>query len=101
MGPGDNQDPILVSAIDEWYNEIADYGGFFGMASPPLPSPTDFLHFTQVVWKGSLTVGCASHFCAAGSPMGTLNSWFMVCNYGPEGKFFFASCDIEKCADRW
>lgn len=86
MSPSDDQDPLIVSAIDNWYNEGADYTSYYGMASPPLPTPKEVLHFTQVVWKGTLTVGCASHFCPAGSPMGKLNSWFMVCNYGPEGK---------------
>jgi len=98
--PGDNQDPLIVSAIDSWYSEIADYGPYYGLASPPLHGPKEVLHFTQLVWKGSLTVGCASHFCPAGSPMGKLNSWFVVCNYGPAGKFL-TSCEEMSYTDRY
>ena len=45
-------------------------------------------HWTQVVWKGTKTVGCAAHKC----PKGTLGTkptdpwegnWYYVCNYDP------------------
>jgi hypothetical protein len=47
-------------------------------------------HFSQVVWKGSMTVGCASQFCAAGTIFAGFESWFTVCNV-PQGKFHFLS----------
>jgi hypothetical protein len=48
-------------------------------------------HFTQVVWVGSTSVGCASIDCSA-SGLGNVGSGvppvFHVCNYFPAGKHF-------------
>ncbi|MFO0688135.1 MAG: CAP domain-containing protein [Myxococcota bacterium] len=42
-------------------------------------------HYTQVVWRESDELGCASRQCEHGSPMGG-GEWFLtVCNYAPAG----------------
>lgn len=42
-------------------------------------------HYTQIVWRESRELGCASQRCDGGSPMGR-GEWFLtVCNYAPAG----------------
>lgn len=58
-------------AVDMWMQERAGYdfrGGGFSMETG---------HFTQVVWKGTQRLGCASVTCAR------MQVW--VCNYDPPG----------------
>lgn len=44
-------------------------------------------HYTQVVWRGSVTIGCAVERCSGGGPFGG-GEWFMyVCNYSPPGNW--------------
>ncbi|KAL0739283.1 hypothetical protein Bca4012_015493 [Brassica carinata] len=38
----------------------------------------DCLHYTQLVWKKSLRIGCAIVFCKSGDT-------FVICNYDPPG----------------
>ncbi|TVY32083.1 putative pathogenesis-related protein [Lachnellula occidentalis] len=82
----------VSNAITEaWYNgEVGDFP--FGVASVPLDSEglyngKDILHFSQVVWKGSESVGCASHECGPNTVLGSANynSVYTVCNYYPAG----------------
>ena len=57
--------------VDMWYRENASYDyahGGFSMRTG---------HFTQVVWRGSRRLGCASASC------GDIRLW--VCNYDPPG----------------
>ncbi|XP_059644305.1 pathogenesis-related protein PR-1 type-like [Cornus florida] len=37
-------------------------------------------HYTQVVWRDSVRLGCARVQCTSGS-------WFVTCNYDPPGNF--------------
>ncbi|XP_057495071.1 pathogenesis-related leaf protein 4-like [Actinidia eriantha] len=37
-------------------------------------------HYTQIVWKNSVRLGCARVRCNSGS-------WFVTCNYDPPGNF--------------
>lgn len=44
-------------------------------------------HYTQVVWRDSVTIGCAVERCSGGGPFGG-GEWFMsVCNYAPPGNW--------------
>ncbi|KAF8074330.1 hypothetical protein N665_1113s0011, partial [Sinapis alba] len=38
----------------------------------------DCLHYTQLVWKKSMRIGCAMGFCNSGDT-------FIICNYDPPG----------------
>ncbi|XP_059311275.1 pathogenesis-related leaf protein 6-like [Lycium barbarum] len=38
------------------------------------------LHYTQVVWRNSIQVGCARVQCSNGW-------WFVICNYNPRGNY--------------
>ena len=85
--PGWDTTSVAAYAItDQWYNgEAPDYTNYYGEATPPF-NGAEILHFTQVVWKGTHTVGCASQYCPYGSILGGSYGWFTVCNYGPTGK---------------
>ena len=93
---------VAWATTDEWYNsELSAIP--WGEDSPSTSGP-EFLHATQVIWKGSTQVGCATVSCAAGSIFGSEPSLYTgkfsvlhssidltdaqkkkVCNYGPQG----------------
>ena len=68
-----SQDDICQKAVESWYNEVKMYDynnpGFSG----------DTGHFTQLVWKGTTQLGCAS------SQASESGNWYVVCNYNPAG----------------
>lgn len=61
--------------IDAWYNEIDKYS----YNDPVFSESTG--HFTQLVWKSSTKVGCASKQC--GGSVGK----YIICSYDPAGNF--------------
>ncbi|EFY87326.1 hypothetical protein J3459_010582 [Metarhizium acridum] len=82
---GDSQTDFGVKAVgDMWYNgEVGNYQNLYetGPGNTPLG---DYGHFTQVVWKATLSVGCATVKCQAGTAL-SLESWYTVCNYKVPG----------------
>ncbi|KAF9929935.1 hypothetical protein FBU30_001094 [Linnemannia zychae] len=59
------------AAIKAWYDEVSQYD----FNNPGFSSRTG--HFTQVVWKGTRSVGCAKRACP---------SWTIyICDYDPPG----------------
>ncbi|KAF9573110.1 hypothetical protein EC968_008959 [Mortierella alpina] len=62
------------SVVDAWYDEVKDYN--FGN---PDRSRGVTSHFTQVVWRGTKSVGCARRFCP------NLNYEVYICNYANAG----------------
>jgi hypothetical protein len=75
------------AVVKQWYEgEVGNYASFYGMANPPSNVPLgDYGHFTQLVWKASTKIGCATVQCGAGSVL-SLESWYTVCNYRTQGK---------------
>jgi len=72
---------VSAGITDGWYNnEIENYNSYYGMDTPTGDLEL-YGHATQVIWKGSKTVGCATYDCR-GKPLGM---WFTVCNYFPFG----------------
>jgi len=68
----------VTDAVDGWGDERTKYdfgNGGFGESTG---------HFTQLVWKGTTTVGCARVDCA-GKAGGNVEGWFVVCEYYPAG----------------
>ncbi|KAK3372157.1 CAP domain-containing protein [Podospora didyma] len=73
---------------DGWYNgelhifPSQDYG-------KPNPDMKDFEawgHFSQMVWKGTQQIGCATQFCPKGTNLSkAMDGWYTVCNYFPAG----------------
>ncbi|KAG0215364.1 hypothetical protein BGX28_000104 [Mortierella sp. GBA30] len=61
------------AVVDAWYNEVRMYN----YNNPGFTMQTG--HFTQVVWKGTKSVGCAKKNC--GGSMG----YIYICNYEAGG----------------
>lgn len=81
---------MAASAItDMWYNgEVNAYlPSYYGEATPDFSNFENWGHFSQVVWKASLQVGCATQFCAAGTIFSGFPSWYTVCDYSGPGEF--------------
>lgn len=78
---------VAAAAVTmQWYNgEVNLYSSYYGMANPPMDSFLQWGHFTQLVWKGTKSVGCATVQCPAGSVL-SMNAWYTVCNYNEPGK---------------
>ncbi|TAQ88471.1 hypothetical protein B7494_g3186 [Chlorociboria aeruginascens] len=81
--------PIVGSHISNawYYGEVNEFP--FNTNDVPIPDSTnnvpDYLHFSQVVWKDTTTIGCFTQFCPAASVFPSDPSYFTVCNYGPAG----------------
>lgn len=93
--PADNISSIIT---DHFYNDEAGwFEPFYGEDTPSDMSDATFDkfgHFTQIVWKGTKKVGCATLDCTGKGkgPKGldhvaaNVPPFFTVCNYGPPGE---------------
>jgi uncharacterized protein YkwD len=71
----------------QWYNNEAENWSYYGLDNPPEGSDLHaWGHFTQLVWKSSTKVGCATVKCPADTIF-DFESWYTVCNYNPPGNF--------------
>lgn len=90
-GEKDKDPSVLVSGVvsNMWYN--GELGLFptseYGEANPDMSNFSGWGHFSQVVWKGTTQVGCATVYCATGTPMfpSRTSGWYTVCNYKQAG----------------
>ncbi|KUJ17623.1 PR-1-like protein, partial [Mollisia scopiformis] len=59
---------LATSIVNQWYySEVANFlPSYYGEATPDMSNFAGWGHFSQVVWKGSTSVGCASQSCGAG-----------------------------------
>ena len=70
-----------------WYNgEIQYFDGMYGQDNPS-SNFEKWGHFSQMIWKSTTHVGCATVDC---SGKGNMDSFakpaiYTVCNYGPAG----------------
>jgi len=85
-------DPKLMlakSISTQWYyGEVNSFlPSYYGQPTPDMSNFAAWGHFTQVIWKGSTSVGCASQYCPAGTIFSGLASWYTVCNYVPPGNY--------------
>lgn len=79
--PGDNPSDIDVALIglQNWYNEEEYFRGKYSQSNP---SGDNWFHFTQMVWKGTTDMGCATKRCGNSEI-----DWVTVCNYSEQGEF--------------
>lgn len=63
-------------AVESWVNERRDYNYATNTCNPGRVCG----HYTQVVWKNSVRLGCARVRCNSGAI-------FITCNYSPRGNF--------------
>lgn len=76
-------EPDIAEVIRYWASEKAD----FDYAANRCATGKQCGHYTQIVWRSSVGVGCAVQRCATGSPFGG-GAWsLVVCNYEPAGNY--------------
>ena len=74
-----------ADAVAAWAGEAS----FYDSATNSCAAGHDCGHYTQIVWRDSVRVGCAHQACTVNSPFGARNpAWdFWVCDYEPPGNF--------------
>lgn len=72
-----------AGVVSDWASESSDYT--YGTNTCRLGQACG--HYTQIVWRSSVGVGCAQHRCTANSPFGTGTWFFFVCDYDPAGNY--------------
>ncbi len=66
-------------AMNFWYAERSNYEERSQYYKSEVGFSSVDAHFTQIIWKGSRKLGCATTYCAADK------SHFSVCRYDPHG----------------
>ncbi|KAL4754915.1 hypothetical protein BDW72DRAFT_164645 [Aspergillus terricola var. indicus] len=89
IGYGTSADEVAVMISNLMYNdEMGYYENLYGQASPDMTLFEKWGHFSQIVWKGTSEVGCATVSCPS---LGNVDSAsavpFTVCNYSPAGNY--------------
>ena len=86
VGPG----AISRIITNMFYNgEVNWFDGLYGEEHPDMTNFEHWGHFSQLVWKSTTQVGCATQYC----PNGLANTgahvppYFTVCNYKSPGNF--------------
>ena len=73
-----------AAAVEMWAGEWRHYA----YRSDTCAAGEQCGHYTQLVWRGTTRVGCATARCTTGSPFTGSSSWtFVVCDYEPPGNF--------------
>lgn len=78
--------PAPAEVVASWVSEASSYD----YASNTCAAGAVCGHYTQVVWRGSTGLGCATQRCTAGSPFGAAGGgawWNVVCDYAPPGNW--------------
>ena len=75
-------DNPATRAMQGWYDKELP---MYDFSSPGFSMATG--HFTQVVWASTTKVGCGVALCPAGTIASTMQSVYVVCQYGPPGNY--------------
>lgn len=83
--PPGNRD--AASIVGLWASEWSGYN--YATNGCSIPDPPGCGHYTQIVWRSTVNIGCALVTCSTGWPFGgTPGSWdFWVCDYEPPGNW--------------
>ncbi|KAI1608264.1 hypothetical protein EDD37DRAFT_698155 [Exophiala viscosa] len=75
--------PIMIG--NDMYNaEMPNYPTPYGEDNPDTSDFSNWGHFSQIVWKATTGVGCATQYCDT-LEGATFTNYFTVCNYYPAG----------------
>ncbi|KIW79552.1 hypothetical protein Z517_06164 [Fonsecaea pedrosoi CBS 271.37] len=88
IGAGAPPSDIPAMITNEMYNgEINFYPSYGG--EPDMSNFEKWGHYSQIVWKSTSSVGCATQYCPNGlaNTGGNVSPYFTVCNYSPPGNF--------------
>jgi uncharacterized protein YkwD len=79
--------PTPAEVVADWVAEVQYYT--YSTNACTAPTGKSCGHYTQVVWRTSILVGCGMTYCTTGSPWGTAypNWWNFVCDYSPPGNY--------------
>ncbi|KAL1988925.1 hypothetical protein VTN96DRAFT_6914 [Rasamsonia emersonii] len=84
--PADNIGAMITNLM--YNDEFGYFENLYGQANPDMSEFDHWGHFSQIVWKGTTHVGCATVVC---SNLGNVDSSeplpFTVCNYSPPGNY--------------
>jgi len=74
-----------AAAVATWASEAGDYD----LASNTCRAGQVCGHYTQLVWRSSVGLGCDIERCTTGSPFGSgaAEWWNVVCDYAPPGNW--------------
>lgn len=81
---------ISGTITELWYNgELPYFSEMYGQPYPDMTYFEQYGHMTQIVWKGTAAVGCATQYCPYGlANAGSVEPYFTVCNYKDPGNVF-------------
>ncbi|MFB1483442.1 CAP domain-containing protein [Corallococcus sp. RDP092CA] len=72
------------AVVKGWVDEAADYD----YSKNTCKAGEQCGHYTQVVWRNTRRLGCATKRCTVNSPFSGASTWdFWVCNYAPPGNY--------------
>ncbi|KXT07185.1 hypothetical protein AC578_2475 [Pseudocercospora eumusae] len=86
LAAGTTEDQIGDAITDMWYNgEVGYYANDYGQENPDMSNFGNWGHFSQMVWKATEKVGCATQNCPGGVQNAPGIDTLTVCNYSPAG----------------
>lgn len=90
--PASNISSVITDLF--YNNEVDNFASLYGQGTPSNINDGEAFdgwgHFSQIVWKGTNKVGCATYDCSGRGLANTGSSvppFFTVCNYSPAGNF--------------
>lgn len=75
-------------SVRMWYDEIKDYNFSTHQSVDPENKAIQIGHFTNIVWKGAVGLGCGIAFCPSHSFGGSRGATLVFCNYKSGGNGF-------------
>lgn len=97
IAAGVKADNISAVITELFYNgEVALFGNQYGLGDKSTVDDAQFHewgHFSQIVWKATTEIGCATKDCSSGGLAltgGNVSPHFTVCNYKAQGKMLIA-----------
>lgn len=72
-----------AQVVQAWVSEDA----YYNYANNTCASGKECGHYTQVVWRDSVQLGCGMTNCTKNNPFGSGPWQLWVCNYNPAGNY--------------